>query len=155
MACREPKKGNPSDHGSEYDYPPHRKERAKLRLEHPLVLLETRTLASSTTVPKNRQVVPGPVGFVWGSGGRNRARGLLARSERDGRPGCTLSGSPDAMISPEDRNVATVGALLSHSHHPVALVGRHRSWDDGHEGVATHALAEERRVGNAKICRIT
>ena len=57
------KKGNPSDHGSEYDYPPHRKERAKLRLEHPLVRLESLTLASSTTVPKNRQVVPGPVGF--------------------------------------------------------------------------------------------
>ena len=54
------KKGNPSDHGSEYDYPPHRKERAKLRLEHPLVRLESFTLASSTTVPKNRQVVPGP-----------------------------------------------------------------------------------------------
>ena len=63
MACREPKKGNPSDHGCEYDYPPHRKERAKLRLEHPLVLLESFTPVSSTTVPKNRQVVPGPVGF--------------------------------------------------------------------------------------------
>ena len=55
------KKGNPSDHGSECDYPPHRKERAKLRLEHPLVRLESFTLVSSTTVPKNRQVVPGPV----------------------------------------------------------------------------------------------
>ena len=33
--------------------------------------------------------------------------------------------------------------------------GRRRSGDDGHGGVATHALAEERRVGNAKICRIT
>ena len=66
--ARRPKKGNPSDHGSEYDYPPHRKARAKLRLGHPLVRLESLTLASSTTVPKNRQVVPGPVGFgaqVW------------------------------------------------------------------------------------------
>ena len=62
-ACPATKKGNPSDHGSEYDHPPHRKERAKLRLEHPLVRLESFTLASSTTVPKNRQVVPGPVGF--------------------------------------------------------------------------------------------
>ena len=61
--ARRPKKGNPSDHGSEYDYPHHRKERAKLRLEHPLVRLESSTLASSTTVLKNRQVVPGPVGF--------------------------------------------------------------------------------------------
>ena len=61
--ARRPKKGNPSDHGLEYDYPPHRKERAKLRLGRPLVRLESLTLASSTTVPKNRQVVPGPVGF--------------------------------------------------------------------------------------------
>ena len=61
--AREPKRLNPSDHGCEYDYPPHHKERAKLRLEHPLVRLESFTLASSTTVPKNRQVVPGPVGF--------------------------------------------------------------------------------------------
>ena len=60
MACQRAKKGNPSDHGCEYDYPPHRKERAKLRLEHPLVRLESFTLTSSTTVPKNRQVVPGP-----------------------------------------------------------------------------------------------
>ena len=60
MACQRAKKGNPSDHGSEYDYPPHRKERAKLRLGRPLVRLESLTLASSTTVPKNRQVVPGP-----------------------------------------------------------------------------------------------
>jgi hypothetical protein len=50
---------------------------------------------------------------VWGSGGRNRVRVLVARSERDGRPGCTLSGSPDAMVSPEERNAATVGGLLS------------------------------------------
>ena len=54
---------NPSDSGSEYDYPPHRKARAKLRLEHILVRLESSTLAGSTTVLKNRQVVPGPVGF--------------------------------------------------------------------------------------------
>ena len=57
------KKGEPLGTWNEYDYPPHRKERAKLRLEHPLVRLESFTLASSTTVPKNRQVVPGPVGF--------------------------------------------------------------------------------------------
>ena len=61
--ARRPKKGKPSDHGCEYDYPPHRKERAKLRPEHLLVRLESSTLASSTTVLKNRQVVPGPVGF--------------------------------------------------------------------------------------------
>ena len=68
MACQRAKKGNPSDHGSEYDHPPHRKERAKLRLEHPLVRLESLTLASSTTVPKNRQVVPGPVSSGVGGG---------------------------------------------------------------------------------------
>ena len=61
--AREPKRETPSDYVSEYDYPHHRKARAKLRLEHPLVRLESLTLASSTTVPKNRQVVPGPVGF--------------------------------------------------------------------------------------------
>ena len=61
--ARRREKGNPSDHVSEYDYPHHRKARAKLRLEHPLVRLESSTLASSTTVLKNRQVVPGPVGF--------------------------------------------------------------------------------------------
>ena len=61
--ARRPKKGNPSDYVSEYDYPPHRKARAKLRLEHILVRLESSTLAGSTTVLKNRQVVPGPVGF--------------------------------------------------------------------------------------------
>lgn len=63
LACREPKKANLSEHGNEYDYPPHRKERTKLRLEQPLVLLETPIPWSSTKPPKNRQVVPGPVGF--------------------------------------------------------------------------------------------
>ena len=65
-------------------------------------------------MPKNRQVVgPGPGHSVLGGVEFELVRGLLARSERDGRPGCTLSGSPDAMISPEERNAATVGALLS------------------------------------------
>ena len=63
MACQRAKTTNLSDHVSEYDTPHHRKARAKLRLEHPLVRLESSTLASSTTVLKNRQVVPGPVGF--------------------------------------------------------------------------------------------
>ena len=60
MACQRAKTTNLSDHVSEYDTPHHRKARAKLRLEHPLVRLESFTLVSSTTVPKNRQVVPGP-----------------------------------------------------------------------------------------------
>ena len=61
------------------------------------------------------------------------------------------------MISPEERNAATVGALLSLSPPRGAggIEGTGRSGDAGHGGVATHALAAERRVGNAKICRIT
>ena len=85
MACREPKKGNPSDHGSEYDHPPHRKERAKLRLEHPLVRLESFTLASSTTVPKNRQVAPGPVSSGIGGVEIGFERSLLDPSATEGR----------------------------------------------------------------------
>ena len=65
MACQRAKKTNLSDHVSEYDTPHHRKARAKLRLEHPLVRLDSSTLASSTTDPKNRQVGTGrgPGGF--------------------------------------------------------------------------------------------
>ena len=51
---------NPSDRGSEYDYPHHRKARAKLRLGDPSVRLESSTLASSATDPQNGKVVPGP-----------------------------------------------------------------------------------------------
>ena len=50
---------NPSDRGSEYDYPHHRKARAKLRLGRPSVRLESSTLASSTTDPQNGHVVAG------------------------------------------------------------------------------------------------
>ena len=51
---------NPSDRGSEYDTTHPRKARAKLRLGHPSVWLESSTLASSATDPQNGQVVPGP-----------------------------------------------------------------------------------------------
>ena len=70
LACQRAKKTNLSDHVSEYDTPHHlshhtiaKRGQKKLRLEHPLVRLESFTLASFTTVPKNRQVVPGPVGI--------------------------------------------------------------------------------------------
>ena len=46
------KKGEPLGTWNEYDYPPHRKELAKLRLEQPLVLLETPIPWSSTSPPK-------------------------------------------------------------------------------------------------------
>ena len=46
---------------SEYDQVHNRKAHAKLCLEQPSVLLESMVLRSSSTEPKNGQVVPGPV----------------------------------------------------------------------------------------------
>ena len=66
---------------SEYDLLYHRKAQAKLRLEQPSVLLESQILRSSSTELKRDRSYR-DLSFP-GSGGRNRVRGLVARSERD------------------------------------------------------------------------
>ena len=72
-------------------------------------------------MPKNRQVVPGP-GGLGAQGGRIRARGLLARSERDGWPGRAQNLNPDAMLPPEEHN-ATTAEHYSHSGLGLGLGG--------------------------------
>jgi len=51
--------------------------------------------------------------------GRNRVRVLVARSERDGRPGRAQGRSPNAMTSPEERNSTTAGTSISLPATPV------------------------------------
>ena len=75
----------PWTYASEYNTPHHRKARAKLRLGHPLVRLESFTLTSFTTVPKNRQVAPGPVSSGIGGVEIGFERSLLDPSATEGR----------------------------------------------------------------------
>ena len=62
--CRWSKKLPYRNTGTEYDWTHHREAQVKLCLEHASVSLETIFLMSSTTGPQNRQVTPGPVGFL-------------------------------------------------------------------------------------------
>ena len=78
------------------------------------------------------------------------------RSEQDGTPRCAQNRNPYAMAWPKLRNAAVAltpttpwQALAGGNAH-----GRGRRNRGAIGGVATHALAEELRIGKAKMCSI-